>query len=108
MIQQDRNGVSDKDNPYPENAMWVSSSLDVDRSLVDGGTYKIIVGGHLDEQWEDWFYSMKISHVADGYTVLTGYLVDQSSLHGILSLIRDLNLILVSLYRLEMNVEMQE
>ena len=64
--------------------------------MVDGGIYEIKIKGHLDQQWADGFGEMKIHHDPCGVTVLTGQIVDQSALHGILIRIRDLGLILVS------------
>lgn len=59
------------------------------------GVYRIVVRGRLDESWSNWFDGMAIASV-DGLTELTGAVVDQSALHGILTRIRDLNLTLVS------------
>lgn len=59
------------------------------------GNIEIIVEGHLDEKWADWFNGMEISH--DGTnTRLTGNNIDEAHLHGILNQLRDLNLKLVS------------
>lgn len=56
---------------------------------------EIIVEGHLDKKWADWFNGMEISH--DGTnTRLTGNIIDEAHLHGILNQLRDLNLKLVS------------
>ncbi len=56
---------------------------------------EIKIKGLLDKKWEDWFEGLNISY-EDGNTVLLGDLNDQAKLHGILNLIRDLNLILIS------------
>jgi hypothetical protein len=50
---------------------------------------------HLDENWQEWFDGMEISHEGD-LTVLTGDKMDKAYVHGILNIIRDLNLKLVS------------
>ena len=68
-----------------------------------GGYYQIIVGGFLDQQWGEWFGDLTISHSQDGDSTLSGFITDQSALHGILAQIRDLGLILVSLNRKEMD-----
>lgn len=57
---------------------------------------KIKVQGHLDPKWEDWFDGMEISY-EEGNTILTGTIKDESFMHGILNLIRDLNLKLLSI-----------
>ena len=59
------------------------------------GKVKIEIKGHLDYKWQDWFEGMTISYSGDN-TVLSGNIVDESFLHGILNQIRDLNLKLIS------------
>jgi hypothetical protein len=66
--------------------------------------YRIKLKGHLDHKWSDWFEEMDISH-RGGQTILTGRVADQSSLHGLLTRIRDLNLTLVSVERIEPDQE---
>lgn len=62
--------------------------------------YQIRVEGQLNSHWNHWFEGMTIA--SDGVTtVLTGSLADQSQLHGLLHRIRDLNLTLISVNRLE-------
>ena len=61
------------------------------------GTYEIRVKGYLDEQrWSAWFGGLEITYEANGDTVLTGSVVDQSALHGLLRKVRDLGLPLLS------------
>lgn len=59
------------------------------------GKVKIKVKGLLDVKWQDWFEGMEISYERDT-TILTGTVIDESNLHGILNRIRDLNLKLIS------------
>ncbi len=63
------------------------------------GTYRIIVQGRLDDSWSDWFGGMELSSEAndDGQTVtsLSGPIIDQAQLHGVLSRLRDLGLTLL-------------
>ena len=66
-------------------------------SMVDGSYYEIIVNGHIDQQWSSWFANLDIYHDQDGFTILSGFIVDQSALHGILTQIRDLGLPLISI-----------
>jgi len=63
--------------------------------------YRITVKGHLDSEWSDWFDGLTIILVDNGETVLTGPIVDQTALHGVLIKIRDLGLPLLSLTRVE-------
>ena len=58
--------------------------------------YKIRIKGHLDSQWTDWFEGMTITLEDNGDTLITGPVVDQAALHGLLKRIRDLGLPLVS------------
>ena len=46
--------------------------------------YEIRLKGHLDDRWADWFEGMTITLEEDGDTLLTGPLVDQAALHGLL------------------------
>ncbi len=52
--------------------------------------------GHLSPQWQDWFEGLTITLEEDGNTLLSGPVVDQSALHGILKKIRNLNMPLLS------------
>ncbi len=67
--------------------------------------YQIVVKGHLDNEWSDWFDGLTITLVDNGETVLSGPLVDQTALHGVLIKIRDLGLPLLSLTRIETDRE---
>lgn len=60
------------------------------------GVYKIRIKGHLDDRWSEWFDNMKITYEENGETLLTGPVIDQAELHGLLKKIRDLGLTLVS------------
>ncbi|MBC8249402.1 MAG: hypothetical protein H8E90_06965 [Anaerolineales bacterium] len=57
---------------------------------------EIRVKGQLDEHWSDWFEGLTITHTDQNETVLTGPVVDQAALHGLLAKLRDLGLPLVS------------
>ena len=61
--------------------------------------YQIVVKGHLDSEWSDWFDGLTITLGDNGETVLSGPLADQTALHGVLMKIRDLGLPLLSLTR---------
>ena len=63
--------------------------------------YEIRVKGHLDGRWSEWFEGLTIFNVEDGIAVLSGEIVDQSALHGILAKVRDLGLPLMSVSRIE-------
>jgi hypothetical protein len=63
--------------------------------------YKIRVEGHIGDSWSSWFEGMTIHHEESGETVLSGPLVDEAALHGVLMKIRDLGLPLVEVRRIE-------
>jgi hypothetical protein len=63
--------------------------------------YQIRIAGHLGPEWSDWFDGLSITREAGGDTALTGPVVDQAALHGLLRKVRDLGLPLLSLVRLE-------
>ncbi|MGD9029163.1 MAG: hypothetical protein PVG25_05080 [Anaerolineae bacterium] len=63
--------------------------------------YQIRIEGHLDPRWADWFDGLSITSEDTGDTLLTGKVVDQAALHGLLKKVRDLGLPLVSVVRLE-------
>lgn len=63
--------------------------------------YEIRVEGHLRSGWSGWFEGLEITNKPDGEAVLRGEVCDQAALHGILQKIRDLNLTLVSICRID-------
>lgn len=63
--------------------------------------YQIVVKGYLDSEWSDWFDGLSITLAENGETILSGPVIDQTALHGILIKIRDLGLPLLSLARIE-------
>ncbi len=63
--------------------------------------YEIRVAGHLPPHWRDWFEGLAVTLQPDGTTLLSGLLVDQAALHGLLKKVRDLGLPLISINPLE-------
>ena len=63
--------------------------------------YQIVVKGHLDSEWSEWFDGLTITLMDSGETILSGPIVDQTALHGVLIKIRDLGLPLLGLTRIE-------
>ena len=65
--------------------------------------YQIRVKSHLGPDWTDWFEGLTITLEEDGDTLLTGPVVDQAALHGLLKKVRDLGMSLVSLNPIQLN-----
>jgi hypothetical protein len=63
--------------------------------------YQIRIKGHLGSQWTSWFDGLTITLEEDGDTLLTGLVVDQAALHGLLKKVRNLGMPLVSVSPLE-------
>jgi hypothetical protein len=58
--------------------------------------YQIRIMGHLGPQWAGWFEGLTITLEDNGDTVLTGTVVDQAALHGLLRRVRDLGMPLLA------------
>ena len=58
--------------------------------------YRIRIKGQLDSQWTDWFEGLTITLEDNGDTLLTGPVIDQAALHGLLKKVRDLGMPLIS------------
>jgi hypothetical protein len=63
--------------------------------------YRIAIQGHLGHQWTDWFEGLTITLADNGETLLTGPVVDQAALFGLLKKVRDLGMPLISASRVE-------
>lgn len=63
--------------------------------------YQIRIQGHLGSEWTDWFEGLTLTLEDNGDTFLTGSVVDQAALHGLLRKVRDLGMPLVSVNRVE-------
>jgi hypothetical protein len=63
--------------------------------------YQISLKGHLSHQWTEWFEGLTITLEEDGNTLLTGPVIDQAALHGLLKKVRDLGIPLLSFNRVK-------
>jgi hypothetical protein len=63
--------------------------------------YQIRIKGYLGSQWTEWFGGLTITQEDNGDTFLTGMVVDQAALHGLLRKVRDLGMPLLSVNRIK-------
>lgn len=78
-----------------------SSTTSQSLPKVDAGNYEICINEQVDSAMLAWFEGFSIQSTIPGKTTLTGRITDQSALHGLLARIRDLNLTLISVNRIE-------
>lgn len=62
--------------------------------------YQLRLKGHLGTHWREWFGGLTITLEVNGDTLLTGPIVDQAALHGLLKKVRDLGMTLISFNRI--------
>jgi len=79
----------------------MSNKLDPKTNPSQPMVYQIRIKGHLGHQWTDWFEGLTITLEEDGETLLTGPVVDDAALHGLLKKVRDLGMPLLSVIRVE-------
>ena len=65
--------------------------------------YQIRIKGHLGNEWSDWFGDLSITLEDDGDTVLTGLVVDQAALHGLLKKVRNAGMPLLSINSVQLD-----
>ena len=65
------------------------------------GRYEMRLEGHLDARWAAWFGDLTLTREDNGDTLLTGPVVDQAALHGLLRKVRDLGMPLISVIGVE-------
>jgi hypothetical protein len=66
--------------------------MDPDQPVI----YQIRLAGQLAAPWSDWFEGLALTILDDGDTLLTGPLLDQAALHGVLKKVRDLGMPLLA------------
>ena len=62
--------------------------------------YEICVEGQLDSSWGDWFGGLQVLPQPNGETLLLGWVPDQPALHGLLTRLNNLGLVLISIHRM--------
>ena len=70
----------------------------------DSTEYEIRVKGHLDARWSAWFDGLSLTREPDGTTVISGAVVDQAALHGLLQKLRDVGMPLISITQVSRDV----
>lgn len=65
--------------------------------------YEVRVKGHLGARWTAWFDGLRLTSEDDGITVISGPMVDQAALHGLLQKLRDVGLPLVSVTQIQLD-----
>jgi hypothetical protein len=68
-----------------------------------GGCFEIHVRGQLDESWSDWLAGLDMTLLENGEMILTGHIIDQAALMGILNKLYGLNLTLLSVNEIKNN-----
>ena len=79
----------------------MSNNVNADADSNQPMVYQIRIKGHLGLQWADWFGGLTLTLQDNGDTLLTGPVVDQAALHGLLKKVRDLGMPLLSVVRVE-------
>jgi hypothetical protein len=83
-------------DPIPEAQVEAGRRTERRASVIWGGCWEIVVQGHLDQSWSDWFEGLAITLLANGETLLAGEVVDQAALLGALNRLHGLGLGLIS------------
>jgi hypothetical protein len=81
----------------------MSNQLDSQTVPSQATVYQIRIKGHLGCEWTDWFEGLTITPEDSGETLLTGPVIDQAALHGLLKKVRDLGMPLLSVTCIEPN-----
>jgi hypothetical protein len=103
LVEEEKRCINVKTHPYWKKRARRSMSEphSLTESLGGCGFYEFRIKGHLDDRWVDRFEGLTITLEENGDTVLTGPVVDQAALHGLLKKVRDLGMSLVSVNPLE-------
>jgi hypothetical protein len=57
---------------------------------------EIRIEGNIDKDWAEWLDNFSIAHISEHETVLSGKIIDQAALYGLIAKLRDLGLTLLS------------
>jgi hypothetical protein len=74
----------------------MSNQFNSESEMAQPLIYQIRIKGHLGREWADWFEGLTLTALDSGETLLSGPVVDQAALHGVLRKVRDVGLPLLS------------
>jgi hypothetical protein len=83
-----------------------ANKTNLPEAFESGGIFEIEIKELLEDYWQKWFERMTLTRVENdqrhkGFTTIRGYIPDQPALHGLLDKVRDLNLTLISVQRID-------
>jgi hypothetical protein len=78
----------------------MSSTFNSETNPRQPPVYQIKIKGHLGREWSDWFEGLTVTLSVNGETLLTGPVVDQAALHGVLKKVRDAGMPSLSVNRI--------
>ena len=80
--------------------MWMQTAESMEQNTpsvhAGGGIFEIRIKGHLDSRWSEWLDGLDVELLENGEMILSGAIVDQAALMGILSKLYGLNLAILS------------
>jgi hypothetical protein len=85
-----------------ENNFTLESIVNKEPTPSQPSHYAIRIKGFLDPHWE-WLEGLTVTHIDPGETLISGPIIDQAALHGLIARIRDLNLTLLSVNQIDPN-----
>ena len=89
---------------------WINdsngSASGADANLIHsgGGFFEIHVKGQLDCRWSEWLEGLEMQLVENGEMILFGPIIDQAALMGVLNKLSRLNLILLSVNKVNRKI----
>ena len=82
-----------------------ASGVDADLFYSGGGFFEIHVKGQLDRRWSEWLEGMEVKLLENGEMILFGPIIDQAALMGVLNKLSRLNLILLSVNKVNRKIK---
>jgi hypothetical protein len=79
----------------------IEPGFEVNPSPLEGRNYEIHVAGQLDSRWSEWLEGLEVRLLENGEMILSGPILDQAALLGILNKLSRLNLTLLSVNKIK-------